>query len=77
MALMTTRPLTTEEAAKKVGITRATLQAWIRAKKLTPPKPILDGARSKRLWNESALARLKKTKERVYWKGQGRPRKEK
>lgn len=66
---------TTREVAAKVGITRATLQAWIKAKKITPPKPTLDGARSTRLWSESALARLRKAKERLYWKGQGRPRK--
>lgn len=69
--------LTTKEAAAKVGITRATLQAWIKAKKITPPKPTLDGARSKRLWNASDLHRLRKAKDRLYWKGQGRPRKKK
>jgi DNA-binding transcriptional MerR regulator len=74
---MTSQPLTTKQAAAKVGITRATLQAWIRAKKVTPPKPTLDGARSKRLWSESDLARLRKAKDRHYWKGQGRPRKTK
>jgi excisionase family DNA binding protein len=68
---------TTKEAAAKIGITRATLQAWIRANKITPPKPTLDGARSKRLWTESDLTRLRKSKERLYWKGQGRPRKRK
>ncbi|MGH9685540.1 MAG: helix-turn-helix transcriptional regulator [Candidatus Acidiferrales bacterium] len=72
---MAPKPLTTKEAAARVGITRATLQAWIRAKKITPPKPVLDGARSKRLWSEADLARLKKAKERHYWRGQGRPRK--
>lgn len=74
---MASESLTTEQAAAKVGITRATLQAWIRAKKVKPPKPSLVGARSKRLWNESDLARLRKAKERHYWKGQGRPRKRK
>jgi len=73
--LMTLQLLTTKEAAAKVGITRATLQAWIKAKKITPPKPTLDGARSKRLWSESNVVRLRKAKERLYWKGQGRPRK--
>jgi predicted DNA-binding transcriptional regulator AlpA len=72
-----TPPLTTKQAATKVGITRATLQAWIKAKKITPPKPTLEGARSKRLWSESEVARLKKAKGRLYWKGQGRPRKKK
>src|SRR5437867_9134433 len=52
-------------------------QAWIRRRKITPPKPTLDGARSKRLWTESDLARLLKVKENIYWTGQGRPRKKK
>jgi excisionase family DNA binding protein len=68
---------TTKEAAAKVGITRATLQAWIKARKITPPKPTLDGAKAKRLWTESALRRLRAVKERIYWKGQRRPRKKK
>jgi excisionase family DNA binding protein len=66
---------TTKEAAAKVGITRATLQAWIKAKKIKPPKPTLKGAKAKRLWTESALARLHAAKQRIYWKGQGRPKK--
>jgi excisionase family DNA binding protein len=66
---------TTEEAAEAVGISRATLQAWIKDRKIIPPKPTLDGAVAKRLWNESDLARLQKTKEKIYWKGRGRPRK--
>ena len=66
---------TTKEAAAKVGITRATLQAWIKDKKIKPPNPTLEGAKAKRLWTESALARLRAVKERIYWKGQGRPKK--
>jgi DNA-binding transcriptional MerR regulator len=68
---------TTREAAAKVGITRATLQAWIKAKKINPPKPTLEGAKAKRLWTEAALARLRAVKERIYWTGQGRPKKKK
>ena len=72
---MSSETCTTKEAAAKVGITRATLQEWIKAKKIKPPKPTLEGAKAKRLWTESDLARLRATKERIYWKGQGRPRK--
>ena len=68
---------TTEDAAAKVGISRVTLQAWIKAKKITPPKPTLDGARSKRLWTASDIARLRVTKERIYRRGKGRGRKPK
>jgi excisionase family DNA binding protein len=72
--MMTPMRYTTKEAAAKVGISRATLQTWIKAKKITPPKPTLTGARATRLWSESALDRLRAVKERIYWKGQGRPK---
>ena len=72
---MSPEPYTTERAARKVGITRQTLQSWIRTKKIMPPTPTLDGARGKRLWTESDLARLRKAKGKIYYKGQGRPKK--
>ena len=74
---MSPKDYTTRQAAAKVGITRATLQAWIKAKKINPPKPTLEGARAKRVWTSSDLARLRETKKKIYWKGQGRPRKNK
>jgi excisionase family DNA binding protein len=74
---MSPKPLTTEEAAAAVGISRATLQAWIKARKFKPPRPTLEGAVAKRLWTESDLVRLRKAKQKIYWKGQGRPRKKK
>lgn len=75
--MMSVRYYTTEEAAKKAGITRATLQAWIKARKIRPPKPTFKGAVGKRLWTEPDLGRLRKKKEEIYWKGQGRPHKKK
>lgn len=74
---MTVKVYTTVQATMDVGISRATLQAWIAARKFIPPKPTLVGARAKRLWTKSDLARLRSTKEKIYWKGQGRPRKKK
>lgn len=74
---MNSRQYTTEQAAAAVGITRQTLQAWIKAKKITPPEPTLDGARGKRLWGKADVARLRKVKKALYWTGQGRPRKRK
>ena len=64
----------TKEAAAKVGITRATLQAWIKAKKIKPPEPTLEGARAKRLWSAPAVNGLRAVKKKLYWKGQGRPK---
>jgi len=74
---MSPKPLTTKEAAEAVGISRATLQAWIKARKFKPPKPTLEGAMAKRLWTESDLGRLREAKKKIYWKGQGRPKKTK
>jgi excisionase family DNA binding protein len=74
---MGSKSYTTAEAAKAVGISRATLQEWIRRNKITPPEPTLNGARSKRLWTKSDLACLREVKEQIYWTGQGRPRKKK
>ena len=74
---MSPKLYTTKQTTEKVGISRATLQVWIAARKFIPPEPTLIGARAQRLWTESDLARLLKTKEKIYWKGQGRPRKKK
>jgi hypothetical protein len=75
--MMTSKVRTTLQATVKVGISRATLQAWIAAGKFIPPEPTLVGARAKRLWTKSDVTRLRKTKEKIYWKGQGRPKKPK
>lgn len=69
---MSPRLYTTEQAAKAVKITRATLQAWIKAGKVIPPAPTLDGARAKRLWSESDVSRLRKVKAKIYWQGRGK-----
>jgi DNA-binding transcriptional MerR regulator len=66
---------TTLEAAAKAGIFRVTLQAWIKAGKISPPKPTLDGAGSKRLWTQSDISRLRATKAKIYRRGKGRGRK--
>jgi excisionase family DNA binding protein len=57
---------TTAEAASKVGITRATLQDWIKKKKFAAPKLTRIGNGSARLWSASDVARLRATKEEIY-----------
>jgi len=74
---MSPKIYSTGEAAKAVGIARSTLHAWIANKKIVAPKAKKFGRVTVRLWKESDLARLRKTKEKIYWKGQGRPRKKK
>lgn len=69
--------LTTAEAAKEVGIHLATLQRWIAAGKVHPPKATLLGAVGYRLWSAKDVARLKRVKSTIYRKGRGRKQKKK
>ena len=63
--------VTTAKAAKAVGITRQTLQRWIRERKLKAPKPTLRDGRGVRLWSEADLRRLAQVKQETYRKGRG------
>ena len=69
--------VTTREAARVAGITRATLQDWIRVGKVVAPEPILRGAIGMRLWTEIDISRLLEVKSRIYRRGEGRGRKRK
>ena len=65
---------TTKEAAAEAGISRVTLQRWLRARKIkNPPRPVVgkDG-RAVRLWSATDIAVLRKLKEETYRQGQGR-----
>jgi DNA-binding transcriptional MerR regulator len=55
---------TTGQAAKKVGISRQTLQAWISAKKFDAPEVIKHAG--VRLWTEADIARLKAAKPKIH-----------
>jgi excisionase family DNA binding protein len=57
---MSPKLYTTEQAAEEIGISRQTLQSWIKNKQITPPKPTLDGAKSKRLWTKADIERGRK-----------------
>lgn len=74
---MSPKLYTTREAAEAVGITRATIQEWIRRRKFDPPEPRLRGSVGMRLWTASDVARLRATKEQIYRRGKGRGRKSK
>ena len=69
---MSPKLYTTGEAADAVGITRATVQAWIAAKKIRPPKATILGNVTVRMWSESDIRSLRQAKERLYRKGRGR-----
>jgi excisionase family DNA binding protein len=55
---------TTGQAAKKVGISRQTLQAWISAKKIKAPEVIKNAG--VRLWTERDIAKLKAAKPKIH-----------
>jgi excisionase family DNA binding protein len=63
---MNSKTYATAEAASKVGITRATLQDWIRKGKFKAPKLSQVGNISVRLWTDSDIARLKAVKKEIY-----------
>jgi len=63
---MNPKTYTTGEAAKRVGITRATLQEWIKKKKITAPKLTELANITVRLWTASDVARLKAAKKNIY-----------
>ena len=64
--IMSQRTYTTQEAADAVGITRATLQDWIKKRKFAAPKLRRLGKVGVRLWTISDIGRLKKTKSEIY-----------
>lgn len=68
---MTPKQFTTGEAAKVVGISRVTLQAWIAAKKIRPPKRTTFGNVVVRMWNQEDVRMLRAVKEKIYMKGRG------
>ena len=63
---MSPRTYTTQEAADAVGITRATLQDWIKKRKFAPPKLERLGNVRARLWTTSDVVRLRATKKAIY-----------
>jgi predicted DNA-binding transcriptional regulator AlpA len=66
---MSPKACTTQEAADAAGITRATLQDWIKKKKVAAPKLQRLGKVGVRLWTASDVARLKAVKKEIYQKG--------
>jgi predicted site-specific integrase-resolvase len=62
------------EAAAKVGISRATLHAWMAAGKVRAPKTGTFGFGRVRRWTVWHIAELRRVKERIYRKQMGRPK---
>jgi len=73
--LVRPKTYTTREAAEAAGITRATLQDWIKKGKFAAPKLQKVGKIGARLWTASDVARLKAAKKEIYQEQNHRPRK--
>jgi excisionase family DNA binding protein len=65
------KQFTTREAAKAVGITRATVQAWIAAKKIKAPKATTFAGMMVRMWSQADVQKLRAVKNKIYMKGRG------
>ena len=59
---MSSRLLSTVEVADEVGVPRATLQYWIKEKKITAPKTRLRNGVAVRLWTAAAVEKARKLK---------------
>jgi predicted site-specific integrase-resolvase len=66
--------ITTNDAAAKVGITRVTLQRWLKLGKIqNPPQTVLGAeGRAVRLWSKADIAKLRKLTKEIYREGMGR-----
>jgi excisionase family DNA binding protein len=64
--------LSTLEVARKVGISRVTLERWLASGKVPAPKTIRFGKNEFRNWTERDVERVRKFKQENYRKGRGR-----
>ena len=65
-------PLSTEQVAKQIGISRVTLERWLASGKLRRPASIKFGRNEFRNWTAADVERVRKYKEQNYRKGRGR-----
>jgi excisionase family DNA binding protein len=66
---------TTTEVARKLGVSRATLQQWIKDGRLRPPRiHVRVGKPPVRMWTKADIGRLQSVKEQMQ-KKVGRPKK--
>jgi predicted DNA-binding transcriptional regulator AlpA len=68
--------LSTEDVAKKSGISRVTLERWLAAGKVPAPNPIQVGRSVFRAWTKRDVERVKRHKARFYRTGRGRKKKD-
>jgi excisionase family DNA binding protein len=63
---MSPRQRTTTEAAKAAGVSRATLQDWIKRGKFRAPRTQLRNGHAVRLWTDFDVERLRTVKKKIY-----------
>jgi excisionase family DNA binding protein len=64
---------TTAEAAEAAGVTRATLQAWLKTGRIKGPRLRLrEDGKAVRLWTAIDVVRISELKGKVLHKGRGR-----
>lgn len=69
------KKLTTTEAARAAKISRASLQEWIRHKKVAAPAVQLVNGRAVRLWTPRDVQKLRAIKSKIYGMGKGKKKK--
>jgi hypothetical protein len=54
--------LTTQQAAKQIGVSRQSIYAWFRLGKIAKPRQITNGSRTMRFWSPADIARARRVK---------------
>ncbi len=62
----------TKQAARLVGIHWGTLQRWVVTGNVRPSQIIKANGQKYWLWTDRDVGRVRKFKEKSYWKGRGR-----
>jgi DNA-binding transcriptional MerR regulator len=60
--LQSMKTCTTAQAARAAGVSRATLQVWIKGEKIKAPKTRLVGGTAVRLWSKADIERARRFK---------------
>jgi excisionase family DNA binding protein len=70
---MSAHHYTTEEAAKQAGVSRSTLQEWLKTGRIKGPRLRLrEDGKAVRLWSAVDVVRIAELKGKVLRKGRGR-----
>jgi predicted site-specific integrase-resolvase len=67
---------TTRKSAQAAGISLATLQRWIAARRVSAPRLRIRHGRAVRLWTARDVQQLRQYKAAHYCKGRGRQKKQ-